>query len=65
MKFWIICLAIFVILLCIVLYKTEHFVTVNKSIYSNLSDKNNSNLYHRKHTGFNFSSPNWNFGGPL
>jgi hypothetical protein len=70
MRFCIACLAISVILLCLVLMKRERFAPGNKTAYGDSlqyksTEQTDVSYQHRKTVGFNFSSPNWNFGGPF
>ena len=70
MRFCIACLAISVILLCLVLIKRERFAPANKPSRSETlqyksTEETDVSSHHRKTVGFNFSSPNWNFGGPF
>ena len=70
MRFCIASLAISVVLLLLVLRKQEQFAPGNKTAYKDSvhyksTEQTDVSLQHRKTIGFNFSSPNWNFGGPF
>ena len=70
MRFCIVCLAISVILLGLVLTKQERFAPGNKTVNEDslrykYTEQTDLTSQHRKTIGFNFSSPNWNFGGPF
>ncbi len=71
MRFCIVCLAISVVLLSLVLLKKqERFAPGNKTAYEELLpyksiDQTDDKSRRHKIFEFNFSSPNWNFGGPF
>ncbi len=71
MRFYIVSLAISVVLLGLVLFKDkESFAPGNKTAYKDSvhyksTEQTDVSSPHRKTIGFNFSSPNWNFGGPF
>jgi hypothetical protein len=70
MRFCIVSLAISVVLLLLVLRKKERFAPGNKTAYEDSmhyksTEQTDIHGQHRKTVGFNFSSPNWNFGGPF
>lgn len=70
MRFCIASLAISVVLLLLVLRKQEQFAAGNKTAYKDSvhyksTEQTDVSSHHRKTVGFNFSSPNWNFGGPF
>ena len=70
MRFCIACLVISIILLGLVVIKRERFAPGNKTAYGDSlqyksSEQTDVSSHHRKTIGFNFSSPNWNFGGPF
>jgi hypothetical protein len=71
MKFCIVFLAISVVLLGLVLINNkERFAPGNKTEHGDVlqyksTEQTDVTSQHRKTIGFNFSSPNWNFGGPF
>lgn len=70
MRFCIVCLTISVILLGLVLKKQERFAPGNKTAFGDSlqyksTEQTDVSSHHRKTVGFNFTSPNWNFGGPF
>ena len=70
MRFCIASLTISVVLLLLVLRKQEKFAAGNKTAYKDSVhyksiEQTDVSSHHRKTVGFNFSSPNWNFGGPF